>query len=240
MAQICELLLKKGYKELRWRVVTHVRSVTPELLRLMYRAGCRNIYYGVESGDPAILQAMEKRVGLDDVRRAFRDTWHAGIKPEASFLLGFPGDTETSIQRTLEFSREIKPFLATFHVFVPFPGIPLAGRFDVDASTQLDQWDVYQLHANRSLCQVPAERLGTLSRKAYRDFYLRPTRLMRLSLGIAGTGTCSFLWNALRGRCEAGFLRGMILNARHNHRSSHDNAPAPPAGDNNVAHRAGS
>jgi radical SAM superfamily enzyme YgiQ (UPF0313 family) len=240
VTQICESLLRRGYRELRWRVVTHVKSVTPQRLRLMYRAGCRNIYYGVESGDPAILEAMEKRVGLDEVRRAFRDTWHAGIKPEASFLLGFPGDTEASIRRTLEFSQEIRPFLATFHVFVPFPGIPLADRFDLDPSPQLDQWDVYQLHANRSHCQVPAERLEALSKKAYRDFYLRPARLMRLSLGIAGAGTYSFLWNALRGRCEAGFLRGMILNARPNQRRSHDNAPASPAGDDNVAHRAGS
>ncbi|MBN1342235.1 MAG: radical SAM protein [Phycisphaerae bacterium] len=211
---LCELLLAKGYEGLAWRAVTRATSVDPSLLRLMYDAGCRHIYYGVESGDPDLLQAMKKQVTLDEIREVFRHTKACGIKPEASFLLGVPGETEESVERTIRFAIELDPFLATFHVFVPFPGIPMSADLSTIADNALDDWDVYQLSGGRSYCHVPADRLDDLSRKAYRRFYLRGRSLLRMGLELRHPAMRKFLASLIAGRYEGSWFWRMLLSRR--------------------------
>jgi len=212
---ICSLILAKGYKDLRWRAVTHAKSVKPELLKLMRSAGCANIYYGVESGDDRMLRVMNKKAALEDVREAFRRTREAGIKPEASFLLGVPGETEESAENTIRFSMEIMPFVATFHVFLPYPGIPLESLMKKEDAQPLDDWDVYQLRVGKSYCDIPPERLETLSKKAYRRFYLRPSKIMELILCALREPTMrGYIFQIIAGKREGSWLRKMLLGRR--------------------------
>lgn len=205
VAEICEGLLRLGRRDLRWRAVTRATSVAPELLRLMYRAGCRSVYYGVETGDAELLRAMNKKVTLDEIRKVVGDSWAAGIRPEASFLLGVPGETEATAQRTIDFALELNPFLATFHVFVPFPGTLLEERLPELPRLDLDDWDVYHLRANRSYCRVPTERLRELVRRAYRRFYLRPGFAWNLAKAGGDPNLIRFGLKTLMGRGEKGF-----------------------------------
>ena len=207
VAQICEGLLRLGHPDLRWRAVTRATSVAPELLRLMRRAGCRSIYYGVETGDAELLRAMDKKVTLEEIRKVVRDSWAAGIRPEASFLLGVPGETEATARRTIDFALELNPFLATFHVFVPFPGTLLEGRLPDPPRLDLDEWDVYHLRTNRSFCQVPTDRLKELVRRAYRRFYLRPGFGWNLARACGDPNLLRFGLKTLMGRGEKGFER---------------------------------
>ncbi len=205
LAQLCEGLLRPKHPDLRWRAVTRATSVAPELLRLMRRAGCRSIYYGVETGDAGLLAAMNKKVTLDEIREVVRRSWEAGIRPEASFLLGVPGETEETAQRTIDFALELNPFLATFHVFVPFPGTLLEDRIGEIPSLDLDGWDVYHLRANRSFCDVSTERLRELVRKAYRRFYLRPGFAWNLIKASGDPNLLRFGLKTMVGRGEKGF-----------------------------------
>ncbi len=171
----------------------------------MHRAGCRSIYYGVETGDADLLAAMNKKVTLEEIREVVGRTWEAKIRPEASFLLGVPGETEETARRTIDFALELNPFLATFHVFVPFPGTLLEDRIGELPRLDLDDWDVYHLRANRSFCRVPTDRLRELVRQAYRRFYLRPGFARNL-LGAAGDpNLLRFGLKTLIGRGEKGF-----------------------------------
>ena len=205
VAGICEGLLKLGHPDLRWRAVTRATSVAPELLRLMHRAGCRSIYYGVETGDADLLKAMNKKVTLEEIREVVARTREAGIRPEASFLLGVPGETEETARRTIRFALELNPFLATFHVFVPFPGTLLEDRIKGLPRLDLDDWDVYHLRANRSLCDVPTERLRELAKQAYRRFYLRPGFVWNLAKAAKDPNLLRFGFKTLLGRGEKGF-----------------------------------
>jgi radical SAM superfamily enzyme YgiQ (UPF0313 family) len=218
VAAICELLLAENYKDLHWRAVTRATSVGLDLLRLMHRAGCRHIYYGVESGDPACLRTMDKRVTLDEIREAFDNTRRAGIHPEASFLLGVPGESEASVERTIRFARELDAFAATFHVFVPFPGIPLEKSLNGGGSGNgkvcLDDWDVYRLNVAKSYCEIPAERLDQLSRRAYRRFYLRPRYLARMAASMRNPYMRRFAVDTVLGRHEGGLVRNMVLGVK--------------------------
>jgi len=211
---ISRLLVSRKYPDLRWRVVTRVTSVDPSLLKLMHDAGCRHIYYGVESGDEAVLASMNKKISLEEIRTTFKDTWKAGIKPEASFLLGVPGETLDSAKRTIKFANELSPFLVTFHVFVPFPGIPLEEKLKTISDMTLDQWDVYQLKGGISYCYVPALKLDQLSRKAYRDFYLRPGTLARMILQLGDSAFRGYIVALATGNNEGSWLRNMLFSKK--------------------------
>lgn len=83
-----------------------VRSVTPQILRDLRDSGCVSLYYGMESGSPAILEVMEKKATLEDNRNAARWTHEAGLYTIFQLVLGMPGECDRTIQETIEFLKE--------------------------------------------------------------------------------------------------------------------------------------
>ena len=122
--EIFELLIKRGLNKLRYKVPFRVNEklVDSELLRMAKRAGVWLIFYGVESGNQDMLDAMQKGINLDEIRRAFLLTHAVGIKTTASFIVGYPGDTNETLRQSLAFAKEIKPFWVGFSRLTPFPG----------------------------------------------------------------------------------------------------------------------
>lgn len=111
--------------DIRWRCLARVDRVTPELLEKMYRAGCRQIHYGIESGNPEILKATAKHIDLDQVRQAVKWTEEAGIRAKGYFILGLPGDTLETMEQTIEFAASLDLSEAMFSIATPFPGTRL-------------------------------------------------------------------------------------------------------------------
>lgn len=109
----------------RWRCLARVDRVTPELLKKMYRAGCRQIHYGIESGNEEVLKRTAKHVDLQQVRDAVKWTEDAGIRSKGYFILGLPGDNEETIQETIAFAASLELTEAMFSIATPFPGTKL-------------------------------------------------------------------------------------------------------------------
>lgn len=109
----------------RWRCLARVDRVNPNLLSKMYRAGCRQIHYGIESGNPEILKATAKHINLEQVRRAATWTMEAGIKGKGYFILGLPGETEKTMEDTISFAESLDLDEAMFGIATPFPGTRL-------------------------------------------------------------------------------------------------------------------
>ncbi len=84
----------------RWTCYGRVDNMTPSLAALMAEAGCRAIFFGVESGDDGMLKSMRKDFTLEDVHRGVAVTRAAGIKAVGSFIVGYPGETEATIEAT--------------------------------------------------------------------------------------------------------------------------------------------
>lgn len=135
--------LLENQVDISWSCLTRVNLTRPELLRKMKRAGCKYISYGVESGDEAILRAMDKRITLDAVRSALLMTKAAGIDMYLFFIIGYPGDTLDSVRKSFDLIREVQPTGVGMNVLIPLPGTPLwddlvaKGLLDPDAI----EWD---------------------------------------------------------------------------------------------------
>jgi hypothetical protein len=79
--------------------------------------------YGIESGDPEVLKIIRKEVSHEDMLKAFAMTEELGIESACSVMLGLPGDTRRSVERTIEFVRGIPQVLySNFSIANPYPG----------------------------------------------------------------------------------------------------------------------
>jgi len=173
---LCELILERGLR-LRWTCNSRVDFVDPEMLRLMGRAGCWMISWGIESGSEEVLRRARKGISLEQVERALRWAHQAGIRNWGYFIIGLPGETEETIRQTIRFAKRLPLDLALFHIAAPYPGSPLffevveRGWFrpgtrweqvDMDRSTVLDY------------PHLRAEELERWARRAFRAWALRP------------------------------------------------------------------
>ena len=111
--------------DIRWQCLGRVDRVTPESLAMMYRAGCRELHYGIESGNPEVLAATGKNITPDQVRQAIQWTSESGIRSKGYFMLGLPGDTEETMEQTIRFACELPLDEAMFSITTPFPGTRL-------------------------------------------------------------------------------------------------------------------
>jgi len=111
--------------DIRWQCLGRVDRVDAEVLRKMYAAGCRRIHYGIESGNQQILDGVGKGIKLEQVRQAVRWTQEAGIEVKGYFMLGLPGDTEETLQQTIELATELDLDETMFSLTTPFPGTRL-------------------------------------------------------------------------------------------------------------------
>jgi len=121
---ISQMIIDEGL-DIRWQCLGRVDRVAPESLSMMYRAGCRELHYGIESGNPEVLAATGKNITLDQVRQAVKWTAQSGIRGKGYFMLGLPGDTEETMEQTIRFACELELDEAMFSITTPFPGTRL-------------------------------------------------------------------------------------------------------------------
>jgi len=106
--EICNLI-KKDKLDIEWVCETRVDLISRELLKEMKDAGCRAIWFGVESGSPRILSKINKGITLDQVVHAFKLCREEGIKIDCSFMLGIPGETVNDMNATFGFAKKLDP-----------------------------------------------------------------------------------------------------------------------------------
>jgi anaerobic magnesium-protoporphyrin IX monomethyl ester cyclase len=181
------LQIRRTHPELIWSCTTRVDLVEESLLGEMKSAGCWLISYGVESGSQEILDSVNKGYRLEQVRKAFAETKKAGIRTVAFYMIGFPGDDESSIRKTIDFVIHLRPDFSSLGIGVLLPGSELFRRGESPAAkagrpvemTPLSEGD-YRLMAGK----LDQEQLQRWAQFATRKFYFRPGYLLRTFLKI--------------------------------------------------------
>jgi radical SAM superfamily enzyme YgiQ (UPF0313 family) len=132
MRRICDRLITER-PEFTWTMMTRIDSVDDDLLERAARAGCIQVEYGVESGNPETLKKIHKPHSAEMVRRVIPMTHRHGIRSCVFFILGFPWDTVASIGQTLELMKDIAPYVdfhqAVASILIPFPGTEIYERY---------------------------------------------------------------------------------------------------------------
>ncbi len=143
----------------------------------MAKAGCWFISWGIESGNEGILKHAHKGISLDRVQHALKLSRKAGIKNWGYFIIGLPGETETSIRETIDFAKNLPLDIALFHIAAPHPGTPFF--FEVVENGWFQEgtrWEQVDMDKETVLNypQLSAERLMYWQKRAWREWALRP------------------------------------------------------------------
>ena len=118
--ELCETIIEK-MPDLKWQCEIHVKLVEPDTVELLKRAGCRMVFLGVESGNDNILKKIRKGYTIDEAHRAVDMIKKQGIDVYAFFMVGFPWETEDSLNDTIHAMRTIRSDVLVYSIFTPYP-----------------------------------------------------------------------------------------------------------------------
>jgi anaerobic magnesium-protoporphyrin IX monomethyl ester cyclase len=111
-----------------WTCLSRVDRLNEEIVSLMKDAGCVRVYLGLESGNDETLRLMGKRASVEDGTEAVRLFGQAGIETAGFFIVGYPGESEDSIDETLALAVALPFTEISINVPFPLPGSPLFSR----------------------------------------------------------------------------------------------------------------
>lgn len=124
IAEICDLIQKKNL-DISWYAATRANMKDKSIFQKMRKAGCWICAIGVESGDPGILRLIGKGISLDEVKSTCDTVLRTGLILKTFFILGNPGETLDTIERTISFAKSLKSHYPVFSLMTPFPGAKL-------------------------------------------------------------------------------------------------------------------
>src|SRR6201996_4759867 len=178
--------IARGMGELGMTWSCNAKANVPyKTLKVMKENGLRLLLVGYESGDDQILHNIKKGLRTDIARRFTEDCRKLGILIHGTFILGLPGETKETIQKTIDFAKSINPHTIQVSLAAPYPGTTLYKQA-VD-NGWLQENDAVNL-VNEKGVQLAAISYPHLSKEEifhsmeefYKRFYFRPSKIWEI------------------------------------------------------------
>ncbi len=203
--EICAGLVQRGlHRKMIWNVRSRVDTIDEEMLEALREAGCYRIFYGIESGNPEVLEKLRKMTNLARIEEIVRATNRMGISAFGYFLIGCPGDTEDTVRQTIDFAKRLPLDFAIFNALTPFPKTALYEDYYLPA-VQRDFWSDYIRNprpldefVGRPWTELSDSRVRRMAHRAMLEYYFRPIQLWRAIRSVAS-------WDQFWRYCRAGW-----------------------------------
>jgi radical SAM superfamily enzyme YgiQ (UPF0313 family) len=111
--------------DLPYECITRADRMNEEVIRNLKRSGCFRVWIGAESGSQRVIDLMDRRVDVNQVREMIQLSKKHGIETGTFIMLGYPGETEADIYETLEHLKRSDPDHYTITVAYPIKGTGL-------------------------------------------------------------------------------------------------------------------
>ncbi|MDD5136299.1 MAG: radical SAM protein, partial [Candidatus Omnitrophica bacterium] len=145
-----------------------------EMLRLMKKAGCWQISFGIESGSQRILDFIKKGTKIPTIESALKMTRRAGIMTKGYFIIGHLTETKETIRETIDFAKRISLDDFQMSFMVPLPGTE-AYTMACDYGAFNNNWSEMNIWTPVFIPKgLTQHDLESLSKQAFREFYFRP------------------------------------------------------------------
>lgn len=182
--KICDLLIKEKVN-IGWSTITGIRvdRVNPILLKKMKLAGCYMVYYGIESGNQKIIENIKKGITLQQVKNAVKWSKEAGLEVAGFFMIGLPGETEKTMQETIEFAKSLDLDLAKINITIPLPNTEMFNKMNEKKLIKTLDWEKFKFYSTpKSVYEhenLSWEIIEKYYNKFYRKVYLNPRFLLK-------------------------------------------------------------
>lgn len=129
MLEYCKAF-KESNLDFKWGCQTTIGRFTREDYKLMYNAGCRWIFFGIESGSQTLLKKLGKNIDFEKIESNLSDCYDSGIVTIAAFIVGIPYETEEDLKKTVELAKRVKASYYSINFFYPVPNSVLCNQLE--------------------------------------------------------------------------------------------------------------
>ena len=170
--EFCNELINRNLN-IRFVIETHLRILDSDLIKILKQAGLKAVKVGVESFDEEVLKASGRfSVTQDQQLEKIRELEKNKVQVSAMYILGFPTDTDETINKTINYSKKLNTTYAQFSVWTPYPGTPVYNEYkDKITAKNYDEFDQYHLVYDHNLFNK--KNIRKYLSKAYSSYYLR-------------------------------------------------------------------
>jgi hopanoid biosynthesis associated radical SAM protein HpnJ len=202
LPRVEEIALGMGKLGMTWSCNAKA-NVPYKTLKVMKDNGLRLLLVGFESGDDQILHNIKKGLRTDIARRFSSDCRKLGILVHGTFILGLPGETRETIEKTINFAKEINPHTIQVSLAAPYPGTTLYKQ--AVENGWLKENDAVNLVNDKGV-QLAAISYPHLSKEEifhsmevfYKRFYFRPNKIWEIVKEMLGS------WDMMKRRLREG------------------------------------
>jgi anaerobic magnesium-protoporphyrin IX monomethyl ester cyclase len=182
----CDEVIHRNW-DIKWWCFSRADTVVkhPEIVEKMAEAGNREVFLGLESGNQETLDHYQKKLTLEQQKKAVDILKNNGVSVYGSFMMGEQHETEKMIKHTIKFAKKIKPNVCQFSILTPYPGSRMYNELKESDQLTTENWDYYDGgHLVFENANLDEKTLQKLLKKAYFRFYFRITKLPGAILGI--------------------------------------------------------
>ncbi len=165
--EFCNKLMKKPYK-IKWMAILHpfnFRTDTERILRLMKRAGCDTLSFGLQAAHPEILKNISRHPGEPEaLKRMLKIANRLGFLTAVAYIFGLPGDTKETVQTTIDYSLDCGSTVANYYILSVLRGS-----------------EIERLYRDKKICGLTGAEIEGLAAHASKRFYTRPKAVLKLA-----------------------------------------------------------
>ncbi|MBA3680102.1 MAG: B12-binding domain-containing radical SAM protein [Bacteroidetes bacterium] len=118
-----EILKRKVF--IPYEIITRADRLNEEIIKILKETGCFRVWIGAESGSQKIIDAMDRRVNVKEVREMIIKAKEYGIEAGTFIMLGYPGENKEDIRETIRHLKISDPSYYTVTLAYPIKGTPL-------------------------------------------------------------------------------------------------------------------
>jgi anaerobic magnesium-protoporphyrin IX monomethyl ester cyclase len=179
VSELCRRIKEEGM-DIEWFCDSRVDHVSYDMFREMVKAGCKCLFFGIESANQRILDYYNKGITPQQSESAVRKAREAGIDIiVGSFIVGAPDETRREIVNTLQFANKLYIDVPDVNILGAHTGIDIWN--DLVARGLIDEekyWETGVCIPKDLPTPVPYEEVRSLVYEYFRAFYLRPRQLL--------------------------------------------------------------
>jgi anaerobic magnesium-protoporphyrin IX monomethyl ester cyclase len=122
--RFCERMIRENLR-MEWTCLSRTDGLSEEVIDLMRGAGCRKMFFGLESGSNEVLRLMNKHTTVEKSEQTVRMISGKGIRTAGFFMVGYPGENYQTIEQTIDWALNLPLDEISFTIPFPLPGTKL-------------------------------------------------------------------------------------------------------------------
>jgi radical SAM superfamily enzyme YgiQ (UPF0313 family) len=171
--ELCHEIINTKIK-FRFAAEFHLKDIDKSLADLLYRAGLRLAFVGIESVSSKVLSdAKRMTIPIDEQSLRVKILQKSGIKVKAMYIFGLPKDDHLTISDTINYALKLNSDYGQFSIFTPYPGTPVFKEYqDIIITKRYEDFTQWQLVFKHQ--HLTSKEIRSYLSKAYTAYYTNP------------------------------------------------------------------